>query len=80
MSALSAHYNDRPEYGDFVVKYETETQGCKPYFTLRLGTDLAVFINPERLRQLAHVINEAVTAQSWAMLEANNTQAKGATV
>lgn len=79
MAKLTAHYNDSPEDGDFIVIYETETQGCSPYFTLRFGGGLSVFLNPDRLRVLAHVINEAITAQSWTMLEAQS-EAEGAAV
>lgn len=61
---FSAHYNDRPEYGEFGAEYETKTPNCKPYYTLKFGPDLRIFIEPDRLQELSHVINTALTLRS----------------
>lgn len=59
MAALNATYNDRPEYGEFVVKYKTDTPDCKPYYALRFGGGLSIFLNPDRMKMLEDVLAEA---------------------
>lgn len=72
--ALKVTYQDRAEYGGFIANYKPDTPNCEPYYELKMGADLTVFIEPDRLQELEDVLKvarcERETAEALASMEA----------
>lgn len=74
---FTAHYHDTPEHGGFSAEYQTETPNCKPYYSLRIGTDLTVFLAPDRMKMLEDVLAEARREREVAAIKADQAEFQG---